>query len=75
MIPDGLRMQEVRSTFEPLAGGTLSAHVTVGVFIISLMKPFSYTENSNCGKQGNQFNVVKDHLTNIKCSTEHMTEV
>lgn len=63
MIPDGLRMQEVRSTFEPLAGSTLSAHVTVGVFIISLMKPCLYTENSNCRKQGNQFSGVKDHLT------------
>lgn len=81
MIPDRLKMQEVHSAFEPLAGWPLSAHVTVGVFIISLMKPFSYTENSNCGKQETQLKGVKDHVTakklqilfNLK-STKHMTE-
>lgn len=39
-ISDGLRMQDVRSTFEPLSGASF-LQVTVGVFIISLMKPFS----------------------------------
>lgn len=38
-IQDGLRMQDVRSTFEPLSGTPVS-QVTVGVLIISLMKPF-----------------------------------
>lgn len=39
LIPDGLKMQEVRSTVAPLLGEVLFLQVMVGVGIISLMKP------------------------------------
>lgn len=52
-IPDGLRIQELHSRFEPLSAASFS-QVTLGVSIISLTKPFSDTENSNCGKQTNK---------------------